>query len=91
MHIGLDINSKWIDNQRVGVIVGEHKWVIVFLPYGIKSPNFTGLVGVLLRNSSPMFNNDECPRVYTCVWLMPKPSSYQVRVGNIQIVQMFPP
>jgi hypothetical protein len=50
------------------VNVDNHVWVIVFLPYGIKSPNFAGLVGVVHRNSSSMFNNDECPRVYTCVF-----------------------
>jgi hypothetical protein len=65
MHIGLGVNSEWIDNQRVGVIRGEHKWVIVFLPYSIESLNFAGFVCELLCNSFPMFNNDECSRVYT--------------------------
>jgi hypothetical protein len=87
---GFSVNLEWIDNQRVEVNVDNYEWVIVFLPYGIKNPNFAGLVGELLRNSSSKFNNDECPRVYTCVWLMPKPNSYWVRVGNIRIVQMFP-
>jgi hypothetical protein len=68
------------------VTIDELEWVVALLPYGIKTPNFAGLIGELLRNFSPMFNNDECPRVYTCVWLMPKPSLYRVGVGNIRIV-----
>jgi hypothetical protein len=68
----------------------NHEWVVVFLPHSIESLNFAGLVGELLHDSTPMFNNDECSRVYTCVWLMPKLSSYRVRVGNIRLVQMFP-
>jgi len=72
------------------VNVDNHEWVVVFLPHYIESPNFAGLVCELLRYLSPTFNNDECPRVYTCVsGLMPKPKSSRFQVGNIRIVQMF--
>jgi hypothetical protein len=54
------------------VNVDNNEWVVVFLPHGVGSSNFVGFVCELLLNSSSMFNNDECPRVHTCVWLMPK-------------------
>jgi myo-inositol-1-phosphate synthase len=72
------------------VHVDNHEWVVVFLPHCIDSPNFAGLVCELLRYLPLTFDNDECPRVYTCVWLMPKPSSCRVQVVNIRIVHMFP-
>jgi hypothetical protein len=59
---------EWIDNQKVEVNVDNHEWVVVFLPHTIESPNFAGLVCELLHYLSPTFDNDECPRVYTCVF-----------------------
>jgi len=50
------------------VNVDNHEWVVVFLPHSIESLNFAGLVCKLLRYLSPTFDNDECPRVYTCVF-----------------------
>jgi hypothetical protein len=62
------VNSEWIDNQRVEVTVDNHEWVVVFLPHSIESPNFAGLVCELLCYLSLTFYNDECLRVYTCVF-----------------------
>jgi hypothetical protein len=50
------------------VNVDNHEWVIVLLPYCIESPNFVGLICELLRYLSLTFDNDGCPRVYTCVF-----------------------
>jgi hypothetical protein len=50
------------------VNVDNHEWIVVFLPHSIESSNFVGLVCELLYYLSPTFDNDECSRVYTCVF-----------------------
>jgi hypothetical protein len=50
------------------VNIDNHEWVVAFLPYSIECPNFAGLVCKLLRYLSPTVDNDECLRVYTCVF-----------------------
>jgi hypothetical protein len=54
--------------KEVEVNVDNHEWEVVFLPYSIKSLTFAGLVCELLCYPSPTFDNDECLRVYTCVF-----------------------
>jgi hypothetical protein len=48
--------------------VDNHDWVVVFLSYSVESPNFAGLVCELLCYLCSTFDNDECLRVYTCVF-----------------------
>lgn len=65
---GFGINLVRIDDQEVEVNVDNHEWEVVFLLHCIESPNFEGLFCELLRYLSSTSDNDECPRVYTCVF-----------------------